>query len=269
MSLVDFEPDALHLPRNAFSPRDCARAGDLWRLLQDAAVLGSARQGWSPARYRDHGCAFVVRRMVTRHRREIAFGEPLQVRTWVSSFRGGRFSNRQVRVQAKGETVCEATQEWIHVSTPAMRISRASPELLSSFQLHDLGPDITLPEVVLPAEGAPHRFGFEVWHGWMDPLAHANHPLYLDWCDEALARVLAAAGADPQSLVPIAESVSWKVGITAGQEVTVVTRQLGRTEAGHVVCAHQIRVADTVCATATTVRTTSAGAEVLAAALDD
>ena len=269
MSLVDFEPDELHLPRNAFSPRDCARAGDLWRLLQDAAVLGSAKQGWSPARYRAHGSAFVVRRMVTHHRREVAFGEPLQVRTWVSSFRGGRFSNRQLRVRVKDDTVCEATQEWIHVSTPAMRISRASPELLSSFQIHDLEPDVTLPEVTAPSEGAPHRFSFEVWHGWMDPLSHANHPLYLDWCDEALARILAAAGADPQSLVPIAESVSWKVGITATQRVTVQTRYLGRTDAECVVCEHQILVAETVCATATTVRTTSTGSEVLVAALDE
>lgn len=251
MSLVDF--DHLHLPRHAFSPRDTARAGDLWRLFQDAAVLGSARLGWDPDRYRREGCAFVVRQMTAVHHREIRFGEPLAVRTWVSSFRGGRFSNRQVRVAIGGEVVSAATQEWVHVSSPDLKITRASADLLSAFALHELEPDLELPEVTAE-EGAEREFAFEAWHGWMDPLAHANHPLYVDWADEALARWVASEGGDPQGLVPLAERVSWRTGVTAGDRVVVRSRRVGRAAGGAEVHHHAFLVGDRTCAEATTIR---------------
>src|SRR6476661_6115958 len=102
MSLEEFP---LHLQRNAFGPRDTARAGDLWRLCQDAAVLGSSRRGWPPERYRTESCAFVVRSMVLVHHRETAFGDALVARTWVSSFKRGTMSDRQVRVIGPGGPV--------------------------------------------------------------------------------------------------------------------------------------------------------------------
>lgn len=255
MSLVDF--DHLHLPRHAFSPRDAARAGDLWRLFQDAAVLGSAHLGWDPARYRREGNAFVVRQMTAVHHREIRFGEPLAVRTWVSTFRGGRFSNRQVRVSIDGVVVSAATQEWLHVSSPDLKITRASPELLSAFELHELDSDVTLPALAEPVDGPTREFRFEAWHGWMDPLAHANHPLYVDWADEALARWAAADGRDPQGLVPIAEQVSWRSGVVAGDAVVVRSRLVGHTATGARVHDHEFLVGERCCAEARTVRADS------------
>lgn len=253
MSLVRF--DTLQLPREAFGPRDKARAGDLWRLLQSAAVLGSAELGWHPARYRAEGCAFVMRRMTVVHAREVDFGEPLAVQTWVSSFRGGRFTNRQVRVEVGGERVCGTTQEWLHVSSPEMKITRASKELLEVFEVHELEPDVVLPEVAEPVVDAPeHRFAFEAWHTWMDPLAHANHPLYVDWADEALSRVCAAAGLAATGLIPTAEQVAWRAGVEAGDGVVVTTQLVGHTAEGLAVCAHEFLVGERRCATATTVR---------------
>jgi acyl-CoA thioesterase FadM len=265
MSLVDFEH--LHLPRNAFSARDRARAADIWRLLQDAAVMGSVRVGWSPARYRKEGIAFVVRRETVVHHSEIEYGKPLAVRTWVSSFRGGRFSNRQVRVVVDGQVAVAGTQEWIHVASPSMRITRGSADLLQAFALHDLGPDVVIPEVGTPLEGPEHRWAFDCWHTWMDPLAHANHPLYLGWCDEALSQVLAAAGQDPVALKLVAESVQWRVGVEAPQQVEVCTRLVGATSQGDLVCEHEMWVGEVLVANANTVRTTVDGPEPLRAAL--
>src|SRR5688500_14285673 len=129
MSLETFD---LHLPRNAFSPRDAARAGDIWRLLQDAAVLGSSRRGWTPERYREEGAAFVVRRMSVVHHREVAFGEPLTVLTWVSSFRRGMLSDRQIRVASRGDPAVSASQDWVHVAMPDMKPKRASDALIAA-----------------------------------------------------------------------------------------------------------------------------------------
>ena len=116
--------------------------------------------------------------------------------------------------------------------------------------------------------GCPEEtFAFEAWHTWMDPLAHANHPLDVDWIDEALGRALAAAGADPHGLVAIGEEVSWRAGVEAGDQVRVETRRVGRTADGAVVSEHDVVVGDRVCATARTVRSHVGGPDVLADAL--
>src|SRR5690606_5119242 len=77
----------VRIPRHAFSPREAARAGDIWRVMQEVAVEGSTRCGWSPERYREAGIGFVVRTMTCVHDREAVFGEPVSARTWVSEFR--------------------------------------------------------------------------------------------------------------------------------------------------------------------------------------
>ena len=74
----------------------------------------------------------------------------------------------------------------------------------------------------------------------MDPLAHANHPLYLDWCDEGTSRVMQAADIDPQVLVPVAEWVKWRQAVHAPERLEVRTRRIGETAAGAVVLRHDI-----------------------------
>ncbi|NCG17813.1 MAG: hypothetical protein GWP91_02220, partial [Rhodobacterales bacterium] len=155
MSIVDFE---LLLSRNVFGPREVSRAGDLWRLCQDAALLGSSARGWDPARYRREGVAFVLRRMTAVHLKQVAFGDPITGTTWVSSFRRGMFSNRQIRMEVQGQRVTEATQEWVHVSQPELQITRAPASLIADFAVADLEPDVCFP-VFLAATGPEFEFG--------------------------------------------------------------------------------------------------------------
>lgn len=259
MSRDPVEVFPLHLQRNAFGPRDTARAGDLWRLCQDAAVIGSSRRGWPPARYREESCAFVVRSMRAVHHHQTAFGEPLIARTWVSTFRRGMFSDRQIRIETEGKLVLAATQRWVHVVLPDLKPARASESLEASFGLHspEGDGDIELPAWD-PADGEPHTFSFEAWYTWMDPLAHANHPLYLDWADEATSRRVAAAGLDPYALLPIAEEVTWRSGVLAPERMTVESRKIGvlrREEGLAVALSHRFLGQDgRLCAEATTIR---------------
>jgi acyl-CoA thioesterase FadM len=254
MSLEQFD---VTLPRNAFGPRDTARPGDVWRVFQDAALLGSARRGWPPERYRREGNAFVVRSMVARHARPTHFGEALVARTWVSSFRRGLLSDRQVRLTSGSELVAAATQRWVHVSMPDLKPVRAPAELVAAFEL--LTPpdgDVTLPSWAPVDGGAEHTLTFRSWFTSMDPLAHANHPAYLDWADEGTSRLLADAGIDPHGLEGVAEEVSWTSGIVAPEEVTVVTRIVGDAGNGAHVLSHRVFGGEgRLCAEATTVRT--------------
>ncbi len=260
----------LTLPRNAFTPREAARAGDLWRACQDVAVWESTRLGWPPGRYRDEGTSFIVRTMTAVHHRETHYGEPLSARTWVSRLRREMFSTREVRLEAGGAPVCSATQEWVHVAAD-LSPSRAPLTLTSAFPLlAGLAEPVTLPPITESiADARTHTHRFRCWHLWMDPLAHVNHPMYVDFADESLACAVAEAGLSPAALVPVAETATFRAGVVADVEVCVESRLAGTTAAGDVVVTHRVLGKDEqLCATMTTVRRLfGAPSEVLVAAL--
>ena len=248
---------SLYLPRNAFSAREAARAGDVWRAFQDVAVEASIRAGWPPERYREEGTSFVVRSMRVRHAKETHYGEPITGRTWVSRMRREMLCTREVRLTSARGEIASARQEWVHVSS-SLEPTRAGAALLEAFPVLSSPPDDTPPELAAlatPAEPhAPHVFSFTAWWTWMDPLDHANHPAYVDWCDEALSRAMHAASIAPVRLVPVAEELVFRSGVVAGEDARVETLARGHTADGAAVLAHRVLVGDRLCATATTVR---------------
>lgn len=248
----------LTLPRNAFSARDAARAGDIWRACQDVAVEASIKAGFGPAKYRELGSAFIVRQMRVVHVSEPSYGEPLTGRTWVSRFRRDMLSTREVRLRSATGPVARATQEWVHVDA-AMKPCRAPIVLVGAFPPHEEDPSVELPEWDdLPGE--PRRFTFRVWHTWMDPLDHVNHPAYVDFCDEANCIAMSEAGLAPVSLAPVAEKVTFRYGAVADERITVESRRLGVTGEGAVVVHHRILEEDgTLSADGITVRTLAGG----------
>lgn len=228
------------IPRHAAGPRQVARAGEIWRLFQELAIQASAEVGWSPDRYLEQGTAFVIYGMTTTHAREVRYGERLQARTWVHDFKRDTLTRRQVRLRDEHGPVAAGTQQWVHVDAHLKPV-RAPQSLLSALppEVPD-EPSIALPEWERCTSGPVHTFAFSPWHTWMDPLAHVNHPAYVDFCDEGTSRVLAAAGVDPQLLVPVAEHLAFKVGALAGQQVEVRTRLVGRAPGGAAVLEHEI-----------------------------
>lgn len=252
----------LRLPRHAFSARDAARAADVWRCFQEAAVEASTLAGWAPQRYRAEQKAFVVRSMTVVHVREAEYGERTRARTWVSRFRRDMFSTREVRLFGEMGPVASATQEWVF-TTARLEPVRADASLTDCFPVHDEGPSIALPAWD-EREGPTHRFDFEAWWTWMDPLDHVNHPGYLDFCDEAISRRMAAVGLAPVALRPVAEKLTFKAGVMAGDRVRITSRMRGLTPEGHLVLAHTIAKtaeggAEIVCVEGTTIRTLASG----------
>ena len=253
----------LRLPRHNVSPRQVARAGDIWRLCQEAAVIAADNVGWSGERFIAERVGFLVSKMTVIHHRELAYGEPVEARTWLRDWRRDTISRREVRLDVAGVALAEATQAWVHVSlgdaldsvTPA----RASAALLADFSPYQLDvPMVVLPEVVKvfePTLSPPPRMKIDVWHTWMDPFAHVNHPMLVDWCDESTSRVLLAAGLDPQALVPVAEQVRFKRGLLGGTAAVVETQIVGMSAMGDVVLKHRVETdMGAVAADAITVR---------------
>lgn len=259
MALERFD---LFLPRNAFNPREVARAGDVWRTCQDAAVWGSARRGWPPARYRQEKCGFIVRRMAVVHHGGLMFGDPVAVETWVGSFARGMITNREIRLRVGGGTIVSATQEWVFVAVDgaSVRPARAPATITDAFAVEERAPAPTVPSAVAASDAVWHEYRFAACYLWMDPLAHANHPLYVDWGDEAIARVYAAAGGSPWDLEPVAEELTFRSGVIAPEAVSVRTAAVGLDEQGNAVFQQQVLGADgRLCSTGTLVRRLAGG----------
>ncbi len=240
------------VPRGGFGPRLVARAGDVWRAMQDVVADNSDSLGWTPERFVKAGTMFVVRTMAVRHQREVRVNEPLAGRTWPSRERRKMLFTRQVRLFSGDELVATASQEWAYLSSQLVAV-RASQDIFDAYAIYQGFPDVEPPEAVAMPEAPIHRFTFTVWHGWMDPNGHANHTAYVDYCDEGVARIIAAEGGDAQQLSPVAEEVHFRAAIGAGDEVTVETQEAQRDGDARVFT-HRILVQGKLCATATLVR---------------
>lgn len=230
----------------------------MWRAFQEIAVDASTAVGWPPSRYIDERTAFIVRSMTVRHAREAYYGEPLHGRTWITRIRREMFTTREVRIDSlEHGPLAAARQEWVHVSDQLVP-TRAGASLLASFPAETCELDPLLPELPPLAHATPesptHTFEFDAWWTWMDPLDHANHPAYVDWCDEALCRVLAVKGVAPVALRPVAEEVTFRAGVTGGQRVRIETKLEGHADEGSAIFSHRIFVGETLATTATTVR---------------
>ena len=242
----------LRLPRNAYTAREVPRAGDIWRLCQDVATLASIRSGWPPARFRVEGVFFIVYRMVVLHEAETPYGEVLDATTWVSRLRRRTLSTREVRVRAGGELVASATQEWVHVDSETFKPKQGAEETAAAFPAVDVEPSVKLPKFD-PLPGAETVFRFQMWQTWGDPLAHANHPAYIDWCDETTSRRMVEAGIEPTWLRPVAEQVTFHDSVLPGEEVTVRTERVG-VLGGNVVLKHHLATDRGLAAEATSIR---------------
>lgn len=243
----------LSLPRNAFTAREVPRAGDMWRLCQDAATLASIEAGWPPSRFREEKVAFIVYRMTMLHEAPTRYGTTLRAKTWVSRLRRRTLCTREVRVESDGALLAAATQEWVHVDFGTLKPKQGSEDTAAAFPEVDLGPSVDLPEFE-ERGGSEHELRFEMWRTWADPLAHANHPAYVDWCDEATSRRMEVDGVDPVLLRPIAERVTFKSAVLPGEQVRVRTRRIGVIEDQAVVLRHDVETDRGTAAEAITVR---------------
>ncbi|GDX79286.1 hypothetical protein LBMAG42_10970 [Deltaproteobacteria bacterium] len=211
----------LRIPRHACSPRDTSRAGDLWRLVQEAAVLASEGVGWPASRYREEGTAFVVREMCGLHLREARYGEVLPTDTCIAESRRGILLRRETWVA----DVMRTTVQWAHVGRDGVP-KRAGPSVTEAFVVTPADP-VELPAFdEIPPEVLP-PFHLTPWYTEMDPLGHTNHPRYVDWADEALSRHVAALGFDPLEIVPVAEVIRFRGSAKAGDAVVIHLTRIG------------------------------------------
>jgi acyl-CoA thioesterase FadM len=236
----------LILPRDRVSPRLVGRAAEAWRLGQELAIAHTTASGWPASRFRAEGTGFVISTVSALHLRELAADAELHGQTWLRDLRRGTLLRRELRICDAQGPLCRLTQGWVHVARGvdgAFHPARASAEALSQWLPAEEGElrralggeapgPVELPDFEAIEEGPSWRWKVEVGWGMMDPNDHANHPLFLDWCEEALARRLAERGAAPAEVVPVAEQLRWKGEARAGELLLLKSRLIGRGPQG-------------------------------------
>ncbi|MGB5811251.1 MAG: thioesterase family protein [Polyangiales bacterium] len=242
----------LRLPRDAFTEREVARAGGVWRVCQDAATLASIESGWPPSRFREEGVFFIVYRMAVVHEVERPYGDALTATTWVSRLRRRTLSTREIRLRAGSTLVASATQEWVHVDADTRKPKQGTAETAAAFPAVDVEPSVKMPTYER-LDGTESTYAFDMWQTWSDPLGHANHPDYIDWCDEGTSRRMVELGLDPNRLVPVAEQVTFKDSVLPGERVRVHTKRAG-VHGRSVVLKHRIETDRGLAADATSIR---------------
>ena len=256
--LPDFAPDgpldglpgvddfAVILTRRAVCPRGTTRAAEVWRMGQEVAVQASARVGWPPERFNAIGSGFFVSEMTVEHFRELSYGERTTARTWMRDFRRSMLARREVRLSGDQGPLARITQCWVHVQLAddgTIHMGRAPEQLISAFTTAT--PDVPVASIPKPAltteMGRSDSFEIDVWLTWMDNYGHVNHPMYVDFADEALARSALDIGIDPQGIVPVAERVRFRQAAVAGDRIAVETSAVGQLESGAVVFEQIVR----------------------------
>ncbi len=216
------------------------------------------RAGWPPERFREEKVAFIVYEMTLIHGMQTPYGKVLDTRTWVSRLRRRTLCTREVRIRSEGELIASATQQWVHVDFETQKPQQSTPEAAAAFAPTDVEPSVQMPSFE-PLVGSGCDLSFDMWQTWSDPLAHANHPAYIDWCDESTSRQMLGAGLEPVLLRPVAEQVRFRSSVLPGERVEVRTERIGVIGSEAVVLKHQIDTERGPAAEATSVRALAEG----------
>ncbi len=172
------------------TPAATVRSSALLRYAQDCAWAHSERLGFGRDWYAERGLFWLVRAVELRLAGTLTTGAVASVTTTVIGFRHVLARRRTGIVGPDGTSVASIDTDWAMIDEAGMptRIPSEFPALLGpqggAFKPH---------RVVLPGElGRASTLRFQVRPQELDPMAHANNAVYLDWLDEAVALVAPA-----------------------------------------------------------------------------
>jgi acyl-ACP thioesterase len=175
------------------------RTSGLLRYAQDVAWQHSDALGFDRAWYRGRGLTWLVRAAEIGVNADPVIGSTLDVSTEVLGYRKVWARRRSEVRDEVGELRAWVSTDWLLIDDIG-RPTRVPGEIGHLLQAPVLGEPmarVSLPE--LPADAVRRRFS--VRRQELDPLAHVNNAVYVDWLEEALdaagpegREVVAAAG---------------------------------------------------------------------------
>lgn len=186
---------------------------------------------WPPHRYRDTQTGWVVRELVGIHSQELLYplGGHTQIQTWIAQSRRRLLFRRETRIVDR----FWGSVDWVFVGGEAGAWGpKAAPDdLVAAFAVEHHGDAPHFPALEQESYQAGPDFYLEPLWTEMDPQGHTNHPRYVDWAEEALARWVAKTGLDPLLTVAVAERVRYRAEARAQDRVRIEIAQAGMLDA--------------------------------------
>jgi acyl-CoA thioesterase FadM len=177
-------------------PDGCLVSSGFLRYAQHAAWMHSTAEGFDRAWYAARGLTWLVRAIELRLEAAVPYGSDLAVSTEVIGFRRA-WARRRSEVRLGGRLVALATIDWLLLG-PTLRPARVPSEIDGAFGRPS--PDVAplRVEALEPPPGVGGR-AFSVRRHELDPMAHVNNAIYLDYLEEAVEM---AGGQDELARLP-------------------------------------------------------------------
>lgn len=164
-------------------PDGAMRISSLLRYAQDIAWLHSERMGFDRGWYQERGLGWVVRGVELEVHQPVPLGQILRVTTAIVGHRR-IWARRLVECRlADGRLAARVTTDWVLIDGRS-RIVRIPADFGVAFPNPELDTDIL--RVAVPGGEPFHSESIRVRLRDLDPLAHVNNAVYVDWLDEAL-----------------------------------------------------------------------------------
>jgi acyl-CoA thioester hydrolase len=157
------------------------------RYMQEGAFEASASVGFDFGWYASNDCLFVVRASHIEFLQQAAYGDALELRTWVSDAR--RVTSRrqyEIRNATSGVMVCRAYTDWVLVQKSTLRPIALTPAMLAGFAPERVDQDAVRPQALLQPEPPAGKYTMRrnVRFQHLDSEQVVNNPVYLDYCSD-------------------------------------------------------------------------------------
>ncbi|HEX7473399.1 MAG TPA: acyl-ACP thioesterase domain-containing protein [Candidatus Limnocylindrales bacterium] len=201
------DPATMHFARVPYRARfdECgpdglARPSALLRWAQDVAWIHSERLGFGREWYAERDMAWVVRAVELALNAPIKMGTTVEVETRVIGMRRV-MARRRTEVRAPdGSLAASILNDWVMTDVRRAAPARVPAEFPALFGVPPEGYEPI--RVSLPAmPGDAPRIAVQARAHEIDPMAHVNNAVYLDWLDEAVGAT-GEAGATAIATLP-------------------------------------------------------------------
>jgi acyl-ACP thioesterase len=190
------------------------RTSVLLRYAQDVAWLHSISRGFGRDWYRERGVNWVVRAVDLEVLSPIGLGDTLEATTHVVGHRRV-WARRQAAFRSDGRLVARVRTDWLLIDGGGRPV-RLPAEFDGAFELIHASEGIGRVRLPPPPPAAVHRT-IDVRPHELDPMAHVNNAVYVDWLEESLLE--AGAGSELIRYLPRRAQIEYAAAAPNGARI--------------------------------------------------
>lgn len=168
------------------------------RYMQETAFDAAEAEGFGVHEHERQGRVWFVRQSGIEYLRPLVYNDPVQVTTWVESYRRVDLHRLyEFRKIGSDEPVARGYTDWIYLDRHTSRPLEIPEDLMARFFPEGLpgrsAEREKIPAAPPPPEGAFHLRRRVEWRD-IDPLGHVNNAAYVAYAEDCGVQVAAAFG---------------------------------------------------------------------------